>query len=112
MLANLNAWLNEWSNLVVVVGGVVGFVVWLGRSVHSAVKLAETLEEHGKRIDALASTLAEHREEWGAYTDRMESLEGDMKSIQKMLVPNGKNTTNPGDLLAIILDEVRELKAK
>ena len=91
MVANLSDVLNTGSNIAVIAGTVCTLLLFAARSVVRGYRMAKTLEEHGQHISDLKDGQAE---------------------LKSMLQPNGKNTTNPGDMLAILLDEVRDLKEK
>lgn len=73
------------SNLVVTFGGLTAILGWLW-SIHT--KHRQRTEEIERVVDIV--------EEHGRALAR----------IERKLVPNGKNTRNPGDLLAIICDHL------
>ena len=89
---NLANQLNIWSNIVVVVGGLAGAggFAWTAHRKHR--DRLEHQSETRKIVDELTKNVEEHGET--------------LKRIERKLVPNGRNTQNPGDLLAIICDKL------
>ena len=73
------------ANAVVTFGGIGAVIGWFW-TVH--VRHRDRVEKH----DELMGIVAEHSKA--------------LARIEKKLMPNGKNTRNPGDLLAIICDHL------
>jgi hypothetical protein len=84
--------LNTWSNIVVIGGGVTAGLGY-GFTYHRHRKSREERHSETRQlVDKHTATLDEHT--------------ATLARIEKKLVPNGRNTQNPGDLLALICDHL------